>query len=148
MLKLVISMVSAQVKVESGTYFKVIGYSVHPDSVDKADGLVYGTVKEASAAATAWVKSAEKFGKAEIKSAEREVAKGVKAAERATANIAKKAETAAKRLEAERAKYAAKQAELDKWNEAGTFQLTRCTVRKPQSEAAPAVTEAAPVAAA
>jgi beta-phosphoglucomutase-like phosphatase (HAD superfamily) len=141
MLNLVVSMVSAQVKIESGTYFKVVGYSVHPEGMDKMDGLIFGTVKEASAAASAWVKSAEKFGKAVIKTAEREVANGVKAAERATERIAKKAENAKKRLEAERAKYAEKQATLDKWNEAGTFALTRGVIKaKPtQPEAAVAV---------
>lgn len=119
MLSLAISMVSAAVPFAGGTHYKCIGFSVHPEDVDKADGLQYGDIATAKAAAIAWVRSAEK----QVKAADKDLQKAVKAAESATKAIQRRAEKAAER-EAERAKVLAeKKAKLEAFNAAGTFSL-------------------------
>lgn len=118
-MNLTISMVSAAVQFSGGTHYKCVGFSVHPEGVDKADGLHYGDIATAKAAAIAWVRSAEK----EVKAADKEVQKAVRQAENATKAVQRRAEKAAER-EAERAKILAeKKAKLDAMNAAGTFSL-------------------------
>lgn len=114
-MSLTISMVSAAVQFSGGTHYKCVGFSVHPEGVDKADGLHYGDIATAKAAAIAWVRSAEK----EVKAADKEVQKAVKAAESATKAVQKRAEKAAERAKV----LAEKKAKLEAFNTAGTFAL-------------------------
>lgn len=119
MLNLTISSVSYQ-KAPRHYAFK---FSVHPVGVDKTDGLIYPTVKEAEAAAKAWVKANDKFNRSEIKAEAKAVESAEKAAERATKSVQKAAERAAEKLAAEAAILAEKKAKLDTFLQTGTFAL-------------------------
>lgn len=98
-------------------------FSVHPEGVDKADGLMFPTAKDAQSAAVAWVKADDKFTRKELKDETKAVESAEKAAERATKAVQRAAEKAAEKLAAEAVILAEKKARLDKFVEAGTFAL-------------------------
>jgi len=134
MLRLVVSSINAavpfQTEFSSGIAWKAVGFTVHPDGMDKTDGLFYKTAQEAKSAAQAWLnaplaiaKEVEKAAKKAARRQEGAVKKAERTAEQITKSLERAAAKRAEKLAAEEAILVAKKEWLDKSLETGTFSL-------------------------
>lgn len=122
-MNLVISPISVAVPFTdgqtSGVRWVASAFSVHPDVCSKHDGLIYGDVKTAQAAAMVWIKSPGVIIAKADKDAKKAEKKAASAAKRATSAVAKKTAVMAEQA----AVLTAKKERLEAFAIAGTFSL-------------------------